>query len=123
MALPTVRAFPVFCKSKKVGTAFGTRYMLDAGRQKLFGAEGYFSHSKGAVTTRLEIQYVVPVAGVNVKFIEDTILQNDVSIGIPFAGKTHKLDMAVISNEASSNTETGRVEGTIIMEGGVPELT
>ena len=53
MALPTVRAFPVFYKSKKVGTAFGNRYMLDAGRQKLFGAHGYFSHSNSALTKLL----------------------------------------------------------------------
>ena len=86
------------------------------------GAEGYYAHSKGAVVTSLSINVVVPVVGVTFSMVEDCLAQNDIVIGIPVNGKTHTMVMAITENSMKSNVEKGTVEGTLTLEGGVPDV-
>lgn len=123
MALPVVRAFPVFYNDRKCAEAYEQELTTDPRRQPVFGAEGYLTHTRGAVTGSLNISYIVPVGGTTPDFIVDTVLQNNVEIGIPVDGKIIRQTAAIEQNTMRSNTETGRAEGTLRLGFGPPQIT
>lgn len=123
MSNPVVRAFPVFYQGRKIATAYENDYRITTGRTRLFGAEGYLTHSKGAVVTSLSINLVIPVTGEAPETVLDALNQDDVTIGIPVGGKVHTVVMAITEKDMKSNTERGTVEGTMTLEGGVPNVT
>ena len=123
MANPEVRAFPVYFNGKKIAEAYENDYKITTGRTRMMGAEGYYAHSKGATVTSLSINVVVPVKGVTFAMVEKALAQEDVVIGLPVNGKVHQVVMAITENGMKSNVERGTVEGTLTLEGGVPDVT
>ena len=119
MSNPTIRAFPIFYNGRKIAEANDNNANVKPGRTAMFAAEGYAAHSKGAVMFSLTSKIIVPVSGISVKAIEDAIAQKDVEIGVPVAGKFIKSTAAITNLDMTSNTETGRCEGSITFEGGI----
>lgn len=126
MANPVIRAFPVYYRNQKIATAYDNGMDIKPNRQASFGAEGYLAHTRGAIVTSVTVQYMIPVSGVGLPFLQDCIDQNDVTLGIPVGGdKSNKfvqLEAAITGNQMKANTETGRCEGTMTFEGGKPSL-
>ncbi len=122
MANPVVRAAPIYWNGKKIAEAYDLDYKIKTGRTKLVGAEGYYGHSKGAVEVSATVNVVVPVKGVSFAMVETALNQDDVVIGITINGKVHQITMAVTENGMKSNVEKGTVEGTLTLEGGMPDL-
>jgi hypothetical protein len=123
MAMPQVRAFPLFINAKKVGQVNGTNFSVMPNRQKLYGAEGFLTLSRGAVTCGVEVDFIEPVTGDDVDFIANWILQKDVGVQMPIGGKQYVIDMGFTGGNVTSNTETGVVNGKCTLEGGVPKIT
>lgn len=123
MAQPNIRYFPIFYGNKKVAEGFENDETIDPHRQAMFGADGYFGHTRGAVTTAISLKLVVPVAGVSIKMVQDCISQNDIDIGIPVNGQFQRVTMAITKNTMTANSETGVCTGTLDLEGGKPDLT
>lgn len=123
MALPQVRAFPAFIKQKKIGQVHGTTFTIQPNRQKLYGAEGFLTLSRGAVSCGVEVEAIVPVAGMDLDLLQQMILQQDVGVQLPIGGKQYVIDMGYTGGNITSNTETGVVQGRFTLEGGVPKIT
>lgn len=124
MAMPNVRAFAIyFDNGRKAFTVNQQTLTIPAGRQAVFGAEGYLAHSKGAVQVRLNLTEITPVGGSDLADLrEKHIKQQNVIIGLDMAGKTVQAEFAITTLEFSSNTETGVPTGTGTFEGGIPQL-
>lgn len=122
MAMPVVRAYPLFINAKKVGQVHGTNFSVMPNRQKLYGAEGFLTLSRGAVTCGVEADFIEPVTGTDVDFIAQWILQQDVGVQLPIGGKQYIIDMGYVNGNVQANTETGVVNGKCTLEGGVPKI-
>lgn len=126
MANPTIRAYPVYYKGQKIAEAFENDYGIKPGRTPMFGAEGYYAHSKGSVQTSLNISMVRPVRGISITDVEDVLAQNDIDIGIPVSSKSgtkfHVITMAITEYKLKGNTEKGTLEGSMSLEGGQPNV-
>lgn len=125
MAMPNVRAFALYFEAggKKAFTVNQQTLTIPAGRQAVFGADGYLAHSKGAVQVKLTLTEITPVGGSDLADLRDRhIKQQNIIIGLDFAGKTVQAEFAIVSLEFASNTETGVPTGTGTFEGGVPQL-
>lgn len=123
MALIQVRAFPCFIKSKKVGQIHGTTFTIMPNRQKLFGAEGFLTLSRGAVSCGVEVDAIVPVGGMDIDVLAQIILQMDVGVQLPIGGKQYVIDMGYTGGNVQSETETGVVRGRFTLEGGIPKIS
>jgi hypothetical protein len=123
MALPVVRAFPIFLKNKKLGQAHGTNFTIMPNRTKLFGAEGFLALSRGAVTTGVDVDFIMPVSGIDVDVLAQMILQQDVGVQLPIGGKMYVIEMGYTNGNVQSSTENGVVNGKFTLEGGVPQIT
>ena len=123
MSMPVVRAYPLFINTKKVGQVHGTNFSVMPNRQKLFGAEGFLTLSRGAVSCGVEVDFIEPVTGTDVDFIAQWILQQDVGVQLPIGGKQYVIDMGYTGGNVQSETETGVVRGRCTLEGGVPKIT
>lgn len=122
MAEPVVRSFPVFYNGKKVAEAFSNDADVNPNRNPAFGAEGLLAHTKGTVLSTLSFQYVIPVAGTSLNFLQDTVFQNDIEIGLPVGGIYVAVTMAITNCKMTSNVETGKCEGNLTLSGGKPVL-
>lgn len=123
MGDPVVRAFPVFYNNKKVAEAHSNDVTINGQRTAVYGAEGWLAAARGAVSLDISVQYIIPVGGTSVDFITDTVLQNDIDVGIPVAGKILRRTMAITQNQMKGNTQTGVVDGTCHFIGGPPQVT
>jgi hypothetical protein len=123
MANPTVRAVAFYWKGRKAAYVNQVNPKFKTGRSALFGAEGYLCHSKGAGMTTFEINEVVPVSGsTTVDDIVQILAQQDVEVQCVLGGKYFTVTCAVMEADYSSDTETGKVTGKIVLEGGVPAI-
>lgn len=123
MALPEVRAFAIYFNDKKAFTVNQQSLSIPAGRQAVFGQEGYLSHSKGAIQVRLTLNEITPTGGSDLRaeLEKRHLLQQNVTIKMKMGRKNISAEFAVVSLEFSSNTETGVAQGTGQFEGGVPK--
>lgn len=121
----TVRAFAFYWRDKKSAMVNQTNFKIMPGRTAMFGAEGYLVHSKGAVQCRIEINEVIPIAGsASTQDVEQYVIaQHDIEVGIIVGGKFFRVAMAITEADYTSNTETGKCEGKIVLEGGIPKVT
>lgn len=122
MALPIVRAAALFYNSRLVAECYSGDQAVDPRRQALFGAQGYLTHSRGAVTGSIQIEYIVPVGGTTPDMLADTLAQNDVETAVPIDGVLVTATAAITQNTMKWNTETGRCEGTLRLEYGPPTV-
>lgn len=125
MSLPTVRANAVFWREKKIAEIFQSELRVLTGSSALFGAEGYYTHSKGAVQCQVELSQIVPVSGTSTtNDLEQYIIaQKDIDIGFIIGEKFVRQTMRVTEVRFSSDTENGRAISSVTLQGGVPKVT
>jgi hypothetical protein len=123
MAQPTVRAFAIYINDKKTATVNQQSASFMGGRTPVMGSEGYLAHSKGAIQTKLTLNDIVPISGSDLQALEQKFLnQENVEIAMFIGGTVKRVEMAIVSLEFGSTTETGVASGTGQFEGGVPKI-
>lgn len=124
MAQPTVRAFAIYIDDKKVATVHQQSVTFQGGRTATIGSEGYLTHSKGAIQTRLSLTEITPMSGSDMQALEKKFFrQENVEIAMFIGGTIKRVEMAIVSLEFSSTVDTGVATGTGQFEGGVPDIT
>jgi hypothetical protein len=122
--MPDVRAFAIYFGSTKAFTVNQQSLSIPAGRTAVFGQEGYLAHSKGALQVKLSLTEITPTGGSD--FITQLqtkhLLQENVTIKLFIGGKVVSAEMAIVSLEFTSNTESGVASGTGQFEGGIPVI-
>lgn len=123
MANPVIRMMAFYLNNKKAATVNQVGYKINPARAAAFGQEGYLSHAKGAITTEFTINEVTPVAGSSfTALLQKVLAQEDIDCSVIVGGKLHKVKMAVTSVDFSSASETGMSNGTMTLQGGVPDV-
>ena len=124
MANPTVRHIAVYINSKKAATINNVSVTFDSGRTALYGSEGYLTHSKGAVMTRMDFTEVTPVSGSDLVSLEKKFFrQEDVEIAVIIGGTAKRLPMAMKQFQFDSQSESGAATGKGSLEGGLPRIS
>lgn len=125
MAMPDVRAFALYFEATRAFTVHQQSLSIPAGRQAVFGQEGYLAHSKGAVQVKLSLSEITPVGGSDfiAQLQQRHLAQQNITIKMKIGGKIISAEMAITSLEFSSNTETGVATGQGTFEGGVPVIS
>lgn len=122
MALTVVRPASLYKNDQKFAECNQAEITIDARRGDLFGAEGFLTLARGALTTQITAQHLIPVGGTNPDFLLDTLLQNDVEVAVPIDGRILRWTMGIQQNTMQYNTEQGTCTGTLRMSGGRPTL-
>lgn len=124
MALPIVRHFAFYWRNKKAATVNDLTVKFMPARTPVFGAEGLLCHAVGAKMWDVEISEVIPVSGsTTLDDIEKFIYQDaTVKIGAQMGGKFFRSEMVVTGVEYKSNSETGKAEGKITLQGPIPDM-
>jgi hypothetical protein len=123
MAQPTVRAFAIYIDDKKTATCHQQSATFQGGRTAVMGSEGYLTHTKGAIQTRLSLTEITPMSGSDMQALEKKFLnQENVQIAMFIGGTIKRVEMAIVSLEFTSTTDTGVASGTGQFEGGVPAV-
>ena len=123
MAQPTVRAFAILIDEKKTATVNQQSVQFIGGRTAVMGSEGYLTHSKGAVQTRLTLNEITPMSTSDMHLLEKKFInQENVEIAMYIGPTIKRVEMAIVTLEFGSSTDTGVATGTGTFEGGVPDL-
>lgn len=124
MANPDVRAFAIYFGNKKAFTVNQQQIQVLGGRQAVFGQEGYLAHSKGAIQVRMTLNEITPVGGSDLirELSAKQLRQENINMKMLIGGKVFTVEMAIVSTEFSSHTETGVATGTGQFEGGIPKI-
>lgn len=124
MAQPTVRHMSLYLNDKKVATINNISVTFDSGRTALYGSEGYLTHSKGAMMTRMDFTEVTPVGGSDLTALEKKFFnQEDVDVALIVGGTAKRLPMALKQFQFDSASESGACTGKGQLEGGRPVIT
>jgi hypothetical protein len=118
-----IRNAPVFFKSKKIAEIETASYEVNSGDEAQIGTDGYLGHSQGAITTKLDCNVIVPVAGLKTTMMDALLRKLDVNIGAFVDGKLHQFDARCTTARFDSDSRAGKLTGTFTFEGGEPRVT
>ena len=124
MADPIFRARPVYYAARQVGECHEIDYSINPNRAPIFGSTGIIGYAQGAVSSGTTLKFAVPVGGLSgFDFVRDCLKQGTVDIG-HLDGTTIIVNtMVIMSYAVTSSTESGKVEGTMTLAGGLPTVT
>jgi len=110
--------------TEKAATVNQVEYQINPARTAVFGQEGYLAHSKGAITTQITVNEVTPVAGSTFtqKLMDKILNQEDIDCAIKVGEKLHMVTMAVTATTFRGQVENGVADGSVTLQGGVPDL-
>lgn len=123
MARAIIRPLPLYIDGKKFAEVTSGTYRIASGDEAQIATEGYIGHSDGATTTQVTPKIIIPVRGVGITVDDMLLNKRYVTVGIPYNGKIHQIDMRIVNSEASWDFKTGAVTGDLQFEGGAPEVT
>ena len=122
MANLIVRAASVYLNDQKLAECSEAEITINPRRTDMFGAEGWMGLTRGAITMDVKMSHLVPVDGTQPDFLPDVIAQNDVEFACPIDGKILRITGGYTQSTLRYNTETGRCEGSITINGGSPTV-
>ncbi len=121
MADVIVRAAVVRVASKKIAEAHSAELSVPSGDEATFGAEGYLGHTQGAITCKITMKAIIPVAGMSKDLTELVLNKRRVSVTFFAGGTEYQIENAAVTQfDISSETKSGMLEGSFTFEGGKP---
>lgn len=124
MGLYRIRHCSVYVNSKKIATATGGSLEITGNDEDQIVDEGWGGASDGAITSKLNLDTIVPVTG-ELKALRNAFLNKQyVKVQItPFDGDILSIDMKCMDHKANWDNAKGTVKGNFTFSGGKPENT
>ncbi len=123
MANSTFRAATVDVDGKKVAEAQTSTFAIKNGGAEVVGLEGILGISDGVTSCTCEIDSMVPVAGLEISFVDILLGRRYVTIGYFVDGRLLQATGKINAMDYSSDSKSGEVKGKISFTGGEPKLT
>jgi hypothetical protein len=120
MAKVVIRNAPIYFKGKKIAEVETGSYEISSGDEPQFGTDGLLGHSSGAITTKITLNVIVPVAGISVTMTGALLAKEQVTMGILVDAKLHQIDMNPMSANFQTDSKAGKVTGAFEFNGGAP---
>ncbi|HEX2878834.1 MAG TPA: hypothetical protein VHO25_04790, partial [Polyangiaceae bacterium] len=94
------------------------------GDEAQFNADGFEDYSDGAITSTLESEAIVPVAGQEVRLLDALLAKKNLDIGAGIVdGQILTTSMRILKCEYKGTTKDGTLVGSFSFGGGVPKVT
>lgn len=122
MARAIIRPLPLYFNGKKIAEVSDGSYDITSNDEAHIATEGYFGHSDGATTSKVNPNCVIPVRGMQTTVIDVLLNKRYVQMGIPVDGKFHQVDMRCVSANYKWDHKNGSMMGSFAFEGGEPDL-
>lgn len=122
MAQAVIRNAPIFFKGKKIAEIETGSMEINSGDEAQIGTDGYLGHSKGAITSKIDCNVIVPVAGLGVTMTDALLNKRDVVVGMFYDGKLFQAEMRCTTMKGDTDSKAGKLTGTYTFEGGKPEV-
>jgi hypothetical protein len=120
MAAKTIRSASILVNSRKVAECESNNYDVASGDEAQVGTDGYLGHSDGATMSKLTLNAIIPVAGmeIRVKTLIDTKAYCTVSVIVD--GDAEQVVGRFVSRSYASDSKAGSLKGVFNFEGGEP---
>lgn len=124
MSNPRVKSSALFYKGKRVATMQNVTYRIKSNDTQEMADNGAYN-TDGIVTTEVSCDTIVPVKGVGVSFVQDTVQHNDVDLTLGIVdGKIHELEQCRNNEiEFTGEVSSGKLTGRFGWFGGAPKIT
>lgn len=119
-----IRHYSVFYKGRRVGKFSAMDLTIASNDEAQLADEGYVGHSDGPITSTLETDAIVPVAGIGVTILQDMLSKKYVDIGKGIVdGKILTTSMKITQCQYTADPKNGTLNGKFRFEGGAPTVT
>jgi hypothetical protein len=116
----TIRPTAIFINSRKVAEVESNNYDVASGDEAHVGTEGYMGHSDGATMSKLTLNTIVPVLGMEIRVKQLIDNKQYCTVSVIVDGDAEQIEGRFVSRSYSSESKSGSLKGVFNFEGGAP---